>query len=342
MIVVMTPEATSGDIEGAKKALKPHCRQVHVSRGADITVLGLISITSEPDIIEAVASRLRGVERTERISHPYKLVAARADRSTVYIGEIPFGPGTFGVIAGPCAIDTKENLLNVARRVQAAGAAVLRGDHHKARTSPYENEGLGEEALQIQAEVKQITGMPFVVDVLSVEDVELALAYGADCLRVGTRYMYTAHLLEALGRQQQATIMIKRGFSATLTEWLLAAERVAMNGNSSIILVERGVRSFGTETRNLLDIMAVPVLQRRLTCLPVLVDPSHSTGDRDLVPDATRAALGVKAAGVIVDVHPSPEDAFVDGRQALLPEEFAALMEVDVKPLLGPLGLKLS
>jgi len=248
----------------------------------------------------------------------------RSEDTVVQVGSVEIGGEQFVVVAGPCAVESREQMLAAARAVAAAGANIMRGDAYKPRTSPYTFQGLGKAGLEILAEARQVTGLPFVAEVIDPRDVELVSSY-ADMLRIGTRNMANYPLLREVGRQERP-VLLKRGRGATVEEWVDAAEYIHNEGNPNIVLVERGVRGFDSSARNTLDITAVPVAQS-LTHLPVMVDPSHASGRRDLVAPLARAAVAVGADGVLVDVHPTPETALVDGAQALLPEEFAALVE---------------
>jgi 3-deoxy-7-phosphoheptulonate synthase len=277
-----------------------------------------------------------GVADVVRISVPYKLVAREhhPDMTTVYVRGVPIGPDTLTLIAGPCAVETPEQTLDAARMAKGAGAALLRGGAFKPRTSPYAFQGLGEAGLRILSEVRAETGLPIVTEVVDPHDVDLVASY-ADMLQVGTRNMQNFALLQAVG-EIGLPVMIKRGMSATIEEWLMAAEYVARRGNLDIVLCERGIRTFETSTRNTLDISAVPIAHG-LSHLPVIVDPSHSGGRRDLVLPLARAAIAAGADGVIVDVHPHPESALCDGPQALVDSDLRALAQTVrlFPPLLG-------
>jgi 3-deoxy-7-phosphoheptulonate synthase len=274
---------------------------------------------------------MAGVADVVRISTSYKLVSSEhhPNRSTVHVGGVPIGPGTVTLLAGPCAVETYEQTLESARMAQSAGATLLRGGAYKPRTSPYAFQGLGEHGLRILADVRERTGMPIVTEVMSAADVPVVAGY-ADMIQIGTRNMQNFPLLQAAGASGRP-VMLKRGMSASIDEWLMAAEYIAQRGNLDIVLCERGIRTFETATRNTLDISAVPVAQQ-LSHLPVIVDPSHSGGRRELVLPLTRAAIAVGADGVIVDVHPHPETALCDGPQALvtadMPKLFAAVTEM--------------
>jgi 3-deoxy-7-phosphoheptulonate synthase len=270
---------------------------------------------------------------------PYKLVSREhhQERSTVYVGGVPIGPDTLTVIAGPCAVETADQTLLAARMAQAAGAAILRGGAFKPRTSPYGFQGLGEDGLKILADVGREVGMPVVTEVVDANDAELVASY-ADMLQVGTRNAQNFALLQAVG-QVDKPVLLKRGMSASITEWLMAAEYIAQRGNLDIVLCERGIRTFETSTRNTLDISAVPVVQK-LSHLPVVVDPSHAAGRRELVVPLARAAMAVGADGVLVDVHPYPEQALCDGPQALTDAEVRELGEAALQfPALAGRGL---
>src|SRR5213075_632478 len=253
---------------------------------------------------------------------------------TVAVAGVPIGPGTFTLIPGPCAVETPEQTLAAAQMAKAAGAALLRGGAYKPRTSPYAFQGLGEKGLRILADVRDEVGLPIVTEVVDAHDVDTVASY-ADMLQIGTRNMQNFGLLQAVGSVGKP-VMLKRGMNATIEEWLMAAEYVAQRGNLDIVLCERGIRTFETATRNTLDISAVPVVHS-LSHLPVVVDPSHSAGRRDLVVPLTRAAIGAGADAIIVDVHPDPTAALCDGPQALYGEELDQLAAAcrDLPPVLG-------
>jgi 3-deoxy-7-phosphoheptulonate synthase len=315
MVVVMAAEASEADVQAVVTLVETAGGEAFVSRGVNRTIVGLVG-----DVEQFGALNLRGmagVRDVVRISVPYKLVSREnhPDRSVVRVGGVPIGPETMTLIAGPCAVETPEQTLEAAQMAQAAGATLLRGGAFKPRTSPYAFQGLGEKGLRILADVRSETGMPIVTEVVDAHDVELVSSY-ADMLQVGTRNMQNFALLQAVGGAGKP-VMLKRGFNATIEEWLMAAEYIAQRGNLDIVLCERGIRTFETATRNTLDISAVPVAQG-LSHLPVIIDPSHSGGHRELVLPLTRAAIAVGADGVIIDVHPHPEQALCDGPQALV------------------------
>jgi 3-deoxy-7-phosphoheptulonate synthase len=337
MVIVMGPEATRDDVESIVALVRASGVEAFVSRGVERTIVGLVG-----DVTQLDQGNLRGhagVREVVRVSTPYKLVSREnhPERSTVHVGGVPIGPGTLTLVAGPCAVETPQQTLEAARMAKAAGATLLRGGAFKPRTSPYAFQGLGEAGLRILADVRAETGLPVVTEVVDAKDVDLVASY-ADMLQVGTRNAQNFALLQAVGAAGRP-VMLKRGMNATIEEWLMAAEYIAQRGNLDIVLCERGIRTFETATRNTLDVSAVPIAQRR-SHLPVIVDPSHSGGHRDLVLPLTRAAIGVGADGVIIDVHPHPEQALCDGPQALVQDDLAALAAVmrDFAPLLGRTG----
>src|SRR5262245_34878588 len=334
MVVVMAPEATQEDVSAIVDLVRAAGGDAFVSRGVSRTIVGLVG---DVDQFGALNLRSRsGVLDVVRISVPYKLISREhhPDRSVIRVGGVPIGPDTLTVIAGPCAVETPEQTLIAARMAKAAGASLLRGGAFKPRTSPYAYQGLGEAGLKILADVRAETGLPVVTEVIDPASVELVSAY-ADMLQVGTRNMQNFALLQAVGSAAKP-VLLKRGMSATIEEWLMAAEYIAQRGNLDIVLCERGIRTFETATRNTLDISAVPVAQR-LSHLPVIVDPSHSGGRRDLVLPLTRAAIAVGADGVIVDVHPEPKMALCDGDQALVESDIREIASIaaHLSPLMG-------
>jgi 3-deoxy-7-phosphoheptulonate synthase len=334
MVVVIAPEATQEDIAAIVDLVRSAGGDAFVSRGVSRTIVGLVGDLADFEALN-LSSR-SGVLQVMRVSVPYKLVSREhhPSRSVIWVGGVPIGPDTLSVIAGPCAVETAEQTLEAALMAKAAGAALLRGGAFKPRTSPYSYQGLGEAGLRILADVRAETGLPVVTEVIDPGSVDLVASY-ADMLQVGARNMQNFALLQAVGSAGRP-VLLKRGFSATVEEWLSAAEYIAQRGNLDIVLCERGIRTFETTTRNTLDISAVPVVQR-LSHLPVIVDPSHSGGRRDLVLPLTRAAIAVGADGLIIDVHPRPNVALCDGDQALTEEdirELSAIVTI-MPPLMG-------
>ncbi|MFI6295424.1 3-deoxy-7-phosphoheptulonate synthase [Nonomuraea sp. NPDC050790] len=334
MVIVMGPEATQDDVAAIVAVVQAAGVEAFVSRGVRRTIVGLVGDVAQLD--QGNLRGMAGVRDVMRVSTPYKLVSREnhPERSTVHVGGVPIGPDTVTLIAGPCAVETPQQTLDAALMAKKAGATLLRGGAFKPRTSPYAFQGLGEAGLRILADVRDETGLPIVTEVVDAHDVELVASY-ADMLQVGTRNAQNFALLQAVGAAGRP-VMLKRGMSATIEEWLMAAEYIAQRGNLDIVLCERGIRTFETATRNTLDVSAVPVAQR-LSHLPVIVDPSHSGGRRDLVLPLTRAAIAVGADGVIIDVHPAPETALCDGPQALLDSDLDVLADVlrTFPPLLG-------
>jgi 3-deoxy-7-phosphoheptulonate synthase len=267
-----------------------------------------------------------GVDSVVPIRQPFKLVGRelKPDRSTVEVGDVSFGTGHFVVIAGPCSVESRSQLIDTAKAVRSAGATVLRGGAFKPRTSPYDFQGLEEAGLRLLAEAREVTGLRVCTEVLTPEHVDLVAEY-SDILQVGARNMQNFALLKRLGRIDRA-ILLKRGLSATIREFLMSAEYIAAQGNPNVILCERGIRTFETMTRNTLDISAVPLLNE-LSHLPVVVDPSHAAGKRSLITPLAKSAIAAGADGLLVEVHPNPEEAWSDGPQSLTFPEFEALME---------------
>ena len=323
MIIVMRHEATEADIAGVVSRLAEIGCEAHVSRGQLRTVIGAIGDREQIQTLpwEAMA----GVERAVPVLKSFRFVSRdfQSEDSVITVGNARFGGDHFTTIAGPCAAEDRDQVMRTAEAVKLAGAKMLRGDAFKPRTSPYAFQGLGEAGLQLMAEARAEFELPFVAEVLDSREVELVSSY-ADVLRIGTRNMSNFTLLAEVGRQPRP-VMLKRGFTATLEEWLNAAEYIYKEGNHQIILVERGIRTFETAARNTLDITAVPLI-KGMSHLPIVVDPSHSGGRRELVSPLARAGVGAGADGIMVDVHPTPDTAKVDGAQALLPAEFAEMM----------------
>ncbi|HEX5496810.1 MAG TPA: 3-deoxy-7-phosphoheptulonate synthase [Mycobacteriales bacterium] len=325
MVIVMGPGTVDQELSEVVRHVEAAGGTAFVSRGITRTIVGVVG---DEDVLESLELlRLPGVAEVVRITAPYKLVSHENHQrtSTVSVAGVPIGPDTFTLIAGPCAVETAEQTFLAASLAQRAGATLLRGGAFKPRTSPYAFQGLGLDGLRILAEVRAETGLPLVTEVVDAADVPAVCEY-ADMLQVGTRNMQNFPLLQAVGSAGKP-VLLKRGLSATYEEWLMAAEYIAQRGNLDIVLCERGIRTFETGTRNTLDVSAVPMVHR-LSHLPVIVDPSHAAGQRDLVLPLARAGIAAGADGLIVDMHPHPEQALCDGAQALHEGQLAELTQV--------------
>ncbi len=322
MVVVMKVGATNEQVEAVVEKVREAGGQAHILPGQLRTIVGLVGDTER--FLQLPLKTLPGVEDVVRIGKPYKLVARESHPAptTVKIGPAAIGRESFSLIAGPCAVESREQALGAAKAAKESGACVLRGGAYKPRTSPYAFQGLGAEGLHILAECREVTGLPIVTEV--VEPADVAVVAGvADALQIGTRNMQNFSLLREAGRSRMP-VLLKRGFSNTVEEWIMAAEYIAREGNADIIMCERGIRTFEPSTRNTLDLGGMLVAQAE-THLPVIVDPSHAMGKRELVEPMARAALAAGADGVMVDVHPNPSEAFVDGGQALTSEALMGL-----------------
>jgi 3-deoxy-7-phosphoheptulonate synthase len=335
MIIVMANNATEQEIEGVIRRIEDEGFKAHLSRGVEKTIIGVIG--DERRLKEVALEVLPGVEEVIPILQPYKMASRsfRADRTVIDLGDgIVIGGERIHVMAGPCAVESREQLLTAAEKVKAAGATILRGGAFKPRTSPYSFQGLGEEGLKILAEAREKFGLKIVTEVMDIRTLPLVAAY-ADIIQIGTRNMQNFDLLKEVGKVNRP-VLLKRGLSATIEEWLMAAEYILANGNFNVILCERGIRSFETYTRNTLDLSAVPVV-KHLSHLPVVVDPSHGLGRWKFVAPMCRAAIAAGADGLLVEVHPNPAAALCDGAQSLTPENFAAMMD-DLRRIAAALG----
>jgi 3-deoxy-7-phosphoheptulonate synthase len=337
MVVVMKRDATEADIERVSEKVRDAGGEAFVSRGAVHTIIGLVGDTAS--FMGLGLDNFPGVDHLIQVGKPYKMVARalHPQPTTVKVGPAAVGRETFTIIAGPCAVESEGQALAAARGAKAAGATILRGGAFKPRTSPYSFQGLGERGLEILARCREDTGLPVVTEVMEPRDVELVASW-ADALQVGTRNMQNFALLREVGATSKP-VLLKRGFSATVEEWLMAAEYVAQRGNSEIILCERGIRTFETATRNTLDLGGMVVAQQE-SHLPVIVDPSHAMGVRELVAPMARAAIAAGADGVMVDVHHDPGEALCDGPQALTPADLLELSK-DLNALAFALGRQL-
>ncbi|GAB4265537.1 3-deoxy-7-phosphoheptulonate synthase [Thermincola ferriacetica] len=323
MIVVMKHDATQSQIENVKNRLAGLGFKIHLSEGVERTIIGAIGDKSL--LSEIALEAMPGVEKVVPILHPYKLVSRefKPEYSRIKIGDLEIGGRQIHVMAGPCAVESREQIMTTAKAVKEAGATILRGGAFKPRTSPYSFQGLEEEGLKMLAEAREETGLLVVTEVVDPRTVELVCKY-ADILQIGARNMQNFFLLKEVSTIKKPVIL-KRGPSATIEEWLMAAEYIMSGGNYDVILCERGIRTFEEHTRNTLDLSAVPVA-KNLSHLPVIVDPSHGTGKWMYVQPMARAAIAAGADGLMIEVHPNPAEALSDGPQSLTPENFAQLM----------------
>jgi 3-deoxy-7-phosphoheptulonate synthase len=323
VLIVMTAQATADDIEGVRRKIESLGFRPHVIPGAQKTAIGITGNPGpvDPDEFED----LPGVAEAIRVSKPYKLVSreVKPENTVVRVHGVPVG-GAEPVFCGvPCSVENREQILASARAVKAAGGQLLRGGAYKPRTSPYSFQGLGEEGLKLLTEAREATGLGIVTEAVDVETFDLVEHY-ADCVQIGACNMQNFSLLRRAGRSR-LPVLLKRGISATLEEFLMAAEYILSEGNYQVILCERGVRTFADHTRNTLDLSVVPAVQR-LSHLPIIVDPSHGTGKRDKVHPMALAAIAAGASGLLVEVHPTPDRALSDGAQSLYPEQFAEVV----------------
>lgn len=324
MIIFMEETATPAQVEHILQRLERYGLKVNVSRERTRTIIG---IAGGPDKVPPEGLEvLPGVERVVPVLPPFQLASRqfRRDGTIVDVGSVSVGGPQLTLIAGPCAVEDYDSLLLVARQVKEAGATMLRGGAFKPRTSPYSFQGLGRKGLEILAEARSLYGLPVVTEVVSPADVELVAAY-ADVLQVGARNMQNFILLQEVGRAGKP-VLLKRGMMASIEEWLMSAEYILAAGNARVILCERGIRTFETYTRNTLDLSAIPAV-KKLSHLPVIVDPSHGTGRAELVGPMARAAVAAGADGLMVEVHPRPEKALSDGPQSLTPDHFQTMVE---------------
>ncbi|MBO8127476.1 MAG: 3-deoxy-7-phosphoheptulonate synthase [Firmicutes bacterium] len=339
MIIIMRRGATPEEIEQVKAKLEGLGFGVHLSEGVKRTILGAIGGDKSKIDVEQLMS-LPGVERVVHVMEPYKLVsrAFHPDDTVVEVGDVKVGSGTLTVIAGPCAVENYTTLLETAKEVKKAGATILRGGSFKPRTSPYSFQGHGLEGLKMLASAGKAVGLPVVTEVMDTRDVEVVAQY-ADLLQIGARNAQNYPLLKEVG-QSGVPVLLKRGMHCTYEDWLLAAEYIASSGNTQIILAERGIRTFETHTRNTLDLSAVPVIHK-LSHLPVVVDPSHATGQAELVPAMAKAAVAAGSDALMIEVHHNPQTAWCDGRQSLNFQQFSQLMD-EIRTIAQAIGRKVA
>jgi len=330
MIVILKPDATEQQIQHITEKAEKLGLTAHISRGVERTIIGFIG---PEDVLRVTPlEAFPGVEQVMPVLAPYKLVSRefKKENSVVEINkDIKIGGKKLAMMAGPCSVESLDSLMSIAKTIKKSGASILRGGAFKPRTSPYDFQGLGEEGLKHLLEVSQKVGLATVTEVVDVRHVELIARY-VDVFQIGARNMQNFMLLKEVGMTQKP-ILLKRGLSATIKEWLMSAEYILAQGNFNVILCERGIRTFETATRNTLDINAVPLV-KQLSHLPIVVDPSHGTGRWGLVPAVAKAAVAAGCDGLIVEVHDNPEEALSDGNQSLLPDNFDNLMK-DIKKI---------
>jgi len=324
MMIILKTNATPEQVEHVIEHVKAAGLSVHLSQGLEQTIIGAIGETH--NIPKDRFEGLDGVESVQRITQPFKLASRQfhPENSVFPLDGFTVGGEEIAIIAGPCAVETRAQIIETAHAVKGAGASALRGGVFKPRTSPYSFQGLGDEGLSYLAEARAETGLPIVTEIMSQTQLDLMVKY-VDVFQVGARNMQNFNLLRALG-ETQTPVLLKRGLSATIEELLMSAEYILAGGNKQVMLCERGIRTFETATRNTTDINAVPVL-KNLTHLPVILDPSHSTGNMDYVAAISRAAIAAGADGLIIEVHPDPAHAVSDGKQSLKPEKFADVVK---------------
>jgi len=325
MIISMRLHATKEEVDAVCERIQEFGYKVHTIQGEERVVIGAVGVGDVTECLEHLQV-MPGVENAVRISAPYKFVSRefQSGPSRIKVNGVTIGAGEFIVMAGPCSVESERQIMQSAEAVAAAGGRILRGGAFKPRTSPYDFQGMEEDGLKLLRKAKQATGLDIVTEVMSDGDVDLISEY-ADILQIGARNMQNFALLKSLGRSPRP-VLLKRGMSSTIKELLMSAEYIVAHGNPNVILCERGIRTFETATRNTCDIAAVPVLHE-LTHLPVILDPSHATGKRSLVPVMARAAVAVGADGMMVEIHPCPEKAVSDGAQSLTIPQFQAMMK---------------
>jgi 3-deoxy-7-phosphoheptulonate synthase len=329
MIISMRMHASREEVDQVRARIEDFGYKVHSIDGEERVVIGVVGVGDVTACLESLEA-MPGVEKAVRISAPYKFVSRefRPAKTEITVRDVTFGAGEFIVMAGPCSVEGERQILEAAEIVASAGAKLLRGGAFKPRTSPYDFQGLEEEGLKMLDKARRATGLGIITEVMSDRDVDLVAQY-ADILQIGARNMQNFALLKTLGKCGRP-VLLKRGMSSTVKELLMSAEYIVAHGNSQVMLCERGIRTFETVTRNTCDLAVVAALNE-LTHLPVILDPSHATGKRSLVPALSRAAVAIGADGLLVEVHPQPEKAMSDGAQSLDPKQFAKMMR-DMKP----------
>lgn len=331
MIVIMKAGTTAEELDKMANRLATMGCEPHKTQGENYCIFGLVGDTTKVDLRKIEANQ--HVERVLKVQHPFKLANRlfHPEDTVIDVEGVKMGGGHVAIMAGPCSVESEEQMISVARSVKAAGAHILRGGAFKPRTSPYSFQGLGETGLKILKKAKAETGLPIVTEVMSWEEFDIVEAY-TDILQIGARNMQNFSLLKRAGKSSKP-ILLKRGLSATIEELLMSAEYIMAEGNSQVILCERGIRTFETYTRNTLDLSAIPAV-KELSHLPIVVDPSHATGRWPMVHPLSKAAISVGTDGLIIEVHNDPENALCDGAQSLKPEKFAQLM-IDINELIN-------
>ncbi|MCD6129355.1 MAG: 3-deoxy-7-phosphoheptulonate synthase [Deltaproteobacteria bacterium] len=339
MIIIMKRDSTQEDVDRIREKIERMGFKAHISVGKEKVIIGIIGETLAKNDLLAAFSSEKGVETVHLISKPYKLASKEGKENTIVeVDGAKFGDGSFTVIAGPCAVENEEQMIETARGVRKCGGKLLRGGAFKPRTSPYSFQGLGKKGLELLKMAKEETGLPIVTEVLNPKDLDIVLEY-ADVLQIGARNVQNFVLLKLVG-QVDKPVLLKRGMACTITDLLMSAEYILAGGNSQVILCERGMRTFETATRFTLDISAIPVLKKE-THLPVIVDPSHAAGKKAYVPALAKAAVAAGADGLIIEVHYKPEIALSDVAQQLPIEEFCGLMD-ELRVLAHAVGKKMD
>ncbi|MGP3778161.1 3-deoxy-7-phosphoheptulonate synthase [Halanaerobium saccharolyticum] len=327
MIAVLKRDASQEDKDQVIEVIRGENFEVHPIQGVEKTVVGVLGDPARKSNLKEKLETMGAVEKVVLISDPYKLTSwnFKQEKTVIDLGDgVKVGGDEMTVMAGPCSVESREQIIETAKIVKAGGAQILRGGAFKPRTSPYSFQGLGEEGLKLMAEAREETGLKIVTELMDIEHIDVVCKY-TDIIQIGARNMQNYSLLKEIGKLDKP-VMLKRGMAATIKEWLLAAEYVMNNGNHNVILCERGVRTFGEETRNTMDLSSIPLVQQ-LSHLPVIADPSHGTGRWELVIPVARAAVAVGADGIMVEVHPDPQNALSDGPQSLKPKNFNLMMD---------------
>lgn len=334
MIIVMKPQAKAESIERVKQLIESKGLDAHISAGREVTIIGVVGDKSK--LQDQNLEIFEDVDKIVSVTETYKLANKKfhPEPSKVQVGNVTIGGGSLVIMSGPCAVESKEQLLSTAHAIKKAGAQILRGGAYKPRTSPYAFQGLEEEGLQYMKEAREETGLPVICEVTSLEAIEAAVKY-VDMLQIGARNMQNFYLLKEAGKSG-LPVLLKRGLSATIDEWLNASEYILAEGNPNVVLCERGIRTFETATRNTLDISAIPVIKEK-SHLPIIVDPSHATGVRAYVKPLAKSSIAVGADGLMIETHPNPSIALSDGPQSLNFDQFEALMK-ELVPLATLMG----